>query len=237
MALFDLVPKLAYRYENKFVISKLTRPEIEMAVKLHPALFSEIFHERTINNIYFDSLDLKSYFDNLAGVSERYKFRIRWYGNTFGLVKNPVLEIKIKQNALGQKLSYPLADFVISDDFSLDTIQSVFLRSQLPAAILAEFNTMHFVFINSYRRKYFESFDHKFRLTIDSRLKFYRLSNRRGRGLSVYGGRSGLVVELKYSSEHSDLADQIAGQLPFRITKNSKYVAGVEALYAWLGIT
>src|SRR3989344_7081921 len=232
MALFDLVPKLAYRYENKFVISALTRAEIEMAIKLPPALFAEIFYELTVNNIYFDSIEFKSYFDNLAGVSQRYKFRIRWYGSTFGTIHHPTLEVKIKQNALGQKLSYPLADFVISDDFSLDTIQSVFLRSQLPAALLAEFNTMHFVFINSYRRKYFESFDHKFRLTIDSRLKFYRLSNRRGRGLSVYGGRSGLVVELKYSSEHSDLADQIAGQLPFRITKNSKYVAGVEALYA-----
>ncbi|MBN2585371.1 polyphosphate polymerase domain-containing protein [Patescibacteria group bacterium] len=231
MTLFDLVQKSDYRYENKFVISELTPAEIELAVKLHPALFSEIFYERTINNIYFDSIDFRSYFDNLAGVSERYKFRIRWYGNTLGLVKNPILEIKIKQNALGQKLSYPLVDFVIDNSFSLTDIEQVFEQSQLPELIRAELTAMRFVFLSSYRRKYFRSFDHKFRLTIDSRLKFSRLQDRPGLGLATYTGPSATVVELKYHSADSDQADLVAGAFPFRISKNSKYVIGVERLY------
>ena len=232
MALLDLAQPSAYRYENKFVISALSHSEIDMAIKLHPALFSKIFYERTVNNIYFDSLDLKSYFDNLAGISQRYKFRIRWYGQTFGLVEHPVLEIKIKQNALGQKLSYPLADFVIDDHFSLDTIRQVFRQSQLPPIIQAELESLSLVFLNQYRRQYFESFDHHFRLTVDSDIKFYRLSDQRGRGLAVYSVPADFIVELKYDSQYRDQADLIVGGFPFRITKNSKYVVGVEKLYS-----
>ena len=59
-----------YRFEHKFLISDFSEDEVESIIKLHPALFSERFYRRSVNNIYFDSPNFKNYFDNVNGVSE-----------------------------------------------------------------------------------------------------------------------------------------------------------------------
>ena len=89
-----------FRYEKKFVINEMSLLEIEHLIKFSPQVFSEIFNERRVNNIYLDSLELENYYENIVGNSERIKIRIRWYGKTFGFVFKPVLEIKIKNNDL-----------------------------------------------------------------------------------------------------------------------------------------
>ena len=89
-----------FRYERKFKISEIDRNYVETLVKYHPAMFSEIFHERIVNNIYFDTLNMDYYYDNKSGSSKRMKVRIRWYGNQFGLIEKPVLELKIKDGLI-----------------------------------------------------------------------------------------------------------------------------------------
>lgn len=42
-----------------------------------------------------------AYQDNLIGISDRMKVRIRWYGALLGLIEEPVLELKIKRGFLG----------------------------------------------------------------------------------------------------------------------------------------
>ena len=86
-----------YRYERKFVTSELSKYHVESIVKTHPAIFSEIYQLRNVNNMYFDSFRLVNYSDNVDGSSDRIKIRIRWYGELFGKIKNPVLEIKEKK--------------------------------------------------------------------------------------------------------------------------------------------
>ena len=39
-----------------------------------------------------------------------------------------------------------------------------------------------------------------------------------------------IVVELKYSPERDEAAREVASSMPFRMTKNSKYTNGVDAL-------
>jgi len=97
-----------FRYERKFMVSELDSHQIENLIKHNPEIFSENFYQRRINSIYFDSFNLKNYFDNLSGNAQRLKVRIRWYGKTFGLIKNPLLEIKIKNNYLGKKIRFKL---------------------------------------------------------------------------------------------------------------------------------
>ena len=41
------------------------------------------------------------------------------------------------------------------------------------------------------------------------------------------------VIELKYNQQDADGAKAITKNLPFRVTKNSKYVIGVERLRHW----
>ena len=46
-----------FRYERKFFISQLTKFEVESMIRIHPAVFSEIYHKRFVNNIYFDTVN------------------------------------------------------------------------------------------------------------------------------------------------------------------------------------
>ena len=65
-----------FRYERKFVISYLSLFELESIVRLHPAMFLEVFPQRFVNNIYLDSFGKESYVDNVNGASQRSKVRI-----------------------------------------------------------------------------------------------------------------------------------------------------------------
>ena len=86
-----------FRYERKFIAPALTYSEIKSTIKHHPYMFSEIYHQRHINNIYFDTINLNNLSANVDGFSNRIKIRIRWYGDLFGRIKKPVLELKIKK--------------------------------------------------------------------------------------------------------------------------------------------
>ena len=84
-----------YRFERKFTIpDSYNLKHVESLIKRNTFLFREVFHERQVNNIYFDTAAYNDYFDNVLGVSDRKKIRIRWYGDTFGAIKKPKLEIK-----------------------------------------------------------------------------------------------------------------------------------------------
>ena len=43
--------------------------------------------------------------------------------------------------------------------------------------------------------------------------------------------RRKIIVELKYDQEHCDSAQEITKHLPFRLSKNSKYVSGVRKTF------
>ena len=89
--------KQEWRYERKFVSDNLCYEQVEDAILENNFLFSEIYHKRQINNIYFDDIQFNAYHQNIEGLSQRKKYRLRWYGETFGEVKKPILEAKIKK--------------------------------------------------------------------------------------------------------------------------------------------
>ena len=67
------------RFELKAEIPKGISENILQKIKLSPFKFQTPYPPRNIYNLYFDSLDLRTYRDNLSGASERVKFRYRWY--------------------------------------------------------------------------------------------------------------------------------------------------------------
>jgi hypothetical protein len=222
-----------YRYERKFIVSSLTKDEVEFVIKLHPAMFMETYSPRFVNNLYFDSYGLNSYFDNTNGLKKRMKARIRWYGDLFGSVDHPVLEIKAKDGSLGSKKSFPLTPFSVDESLQLDTILEVFERSELPNTLQLDLLSLGFSLLNRYLRKYFQSADRKYRLTIDSGLTFYQIRDYSNTFLYKSVDYDNTVVELKYAPEEDQYVNQISNQFPFRMTKNSKYVSGIERLNLW----
>lgn len=217
-----------YRYERKFHVPELRVDELNHILKLHPALFSEIFYRRAVNNIYFDTTNFDFYQENLAGVADRVKVRIRWYGDIFGHIKKPKLELKIKKGFLGTKVSYPLVAFDFDKNMTLKKMRKeVFLKSDLPPDVAELLKPVHFALVNRYMRKYYVSSNKGFRATVDDELEFYRIKPCINTFQQKCIRDEDIVLEIKYNFDYDDQAHKVCNQFPFRVTKFSKYVTGI----------
>ena len=94
---------MKWRFEKKFDATGINRFELEQIVKNHPYSFSPIFHPRWVNSIYFDTFDLEKYQENIRGIGQRTKYRVRWYGDQNINGKQLILEKKIKKAMIGIK--------------------------------------------------------------------------------------------------------------------------------------
>jgi hypothetical protein len=229
--MYELLEVNKWRYERKFVVSGLDKYEIETHIKLHPAIFSEIFRERTINNIYLDWPGLNNFWENIIGQSQRIKVRIRWYGDLMGYIEKPILEIKIKNGLLGGKLSYPLTSFTLDKKLWQDEIITIIGNSGIPNVIKPDFANLNFSLLNRYKRKYFLSSDKNFRVTIDSELAYYGIKSRDNEFRASPDLGHEIIVEMKYEKEFDDKANHISDQFIFRNTKSSKYVEGIKHFF------
>lgn len=218
----------SYRYERKFVAPRFSRGAAEAVVKQNSAFFSPVYHPRRINNIYFDTPGLDCYFDNLFGHGERWKARIRWYADRFGTVKTPILEFKIKKAFTGTKRSFVLPSFEIDrKNFNGQFFREVLDKANLPEEIQLKMAGLQPVLFNSYLRSYFSSRDRNFRITVDTDLEYYNLRPSWNLFHHVYNEPEKAVIELKYDNEFDGEAQRISNELPFRLDKNSKFVAGM----------
>lgn len=215
-----------YRYERKFIITELSKYEVECIVKMHPAIFSEIFYQRHVNNLYFDSFNLNNYYENIEGLTDRMKIRVRWYDNLFGYIEKPTLEIKIKKGFLGKKISIPIKPFKLNEDTKIsDILNSI---NDLQDSLNIDFNSLKPSLLNEYSRKYYQSCNLRYRITIDTDQSFYKINKQNNFFLNRINDKNTVVLELKYNQDYDFEASYITTKFPFRITKSSKYVSGVQ---------
>ena len=219
------------RYERKFLITDYSHLDVEQIIKFHPACFSEIFEERTVNNIYFDTLGLTNYFDNIDGSQNRLKVRIRWYGELFGQISKPVLEYKIKKGLMGKKESHLLQSFILDEKFDKSQIEMALENASISLEIKNELLSLKPYLLNNYKRKYFLSANKKFRITIDHHLTYYAIGYNGNNFINKSIDYSAVVMELKYDASDEDEAKNVGSQLPFKMTKNSKYLQGLERVF------
>ena len=215
-----------YRYERKFFIENRSPASVEMIVRNNPLIFSEIYHPRYINNIYCDTPDLTNYYDNVNGNFNRHKVRIRWYNDLIGQKINSNLEIKIKKGDLGKKLYYPINNFSINKGQQTNYIQKIILETEIGYQL--RINSITPTIINRYKRKYFRSFNKMFRITIDSDLSFYGIDKHSVSMIKKYHDNTSVIIELKYLADCDNYAREVSNYFPFRITKSSKYVIGMD---------
>ena len=221
----------SYRYERKFFVDQMDARGVISLLKLHPAMFSEIYPPRYINNIYLDSPLMGSYHDNVDGVAERRKARVRWYHDLFRYVDKPLLEFKLKQGVVGAKEQYPFPAFTLDDDFTERYFVDVIRGADLPHEAKSRILTQGVVLLNRYLRWYFATPDLKFRVTVDTELTFYHLNKHRNRFVHKEVDYANIVVELKYQPEDDPEGNRISAGFPFRMTRSSKYVQGIERVY------
>lgn len=204
--------------------------QVLAGVRQNAALFFEEYPARTVNNVYFDTPELRNYHQNVDGNRDRVKVRIRWYGSLFGLIRHPVLEIKRKRGLLGTKDSAPLPPFELQTRVGGAQIQAWVRGSPLPAMLRRELDPVEPVLLNRYRRHYFRSADRRLRLTVDTNLEFYHMAPHQHSVVHRVQAWPFVVVELKYDDrDHTHAAEALNG-LPFRLHRMSKYVFGINLL-------
>jgi hypothetical protein len=229
--MYTLFSPKTWRFERKFFIPNLDRHQVEFIIKQHPAMFKEIYHQRVVNNIYLDTVAKMNYLHNVIGTSQRIKVRIRWYGDLFGNIDKPVLEIKIKSGHLGSKKSYLLDAFSIDQNISAKLVRTQFAISSIIPQTLKEYLVcLDLSTLNRYTRQYFLSADNNYRLTLDRDMTFYHIRPNINTFRFKSKDFSNVILELKYDCEHDDCAQWITNQFPFRMTKSSKYVTGLDRL-------
>ncbi|OVE76875.1 hypothetical protein BVX98_04205 [bacterium F11] len=220
-----------HRYERKYPLPNVSQAEVEQWIKRHPCFFSEIYHQRRVNNIYLDLPHLEYYYANRNGLAERKKIRIRWYGETFGHVHKPILEFKIKRGIVGRKSSFALQDFTFNNDFNIFSLNHIFESSNLPSNIRDELRQTEPTLVNHYFRRYYQSADKRYRLTLDFGLEYASIQKHSNFFLFSHKIDQDVIVEIKYDIETDPEAEHITNAFPARMDKNSKYINGVDLVF------
>jgi len=218
-----------YRYEKKYAVRGLSLCEVLRLLKHNCGFFKEIYSTRSVNNIYLDTIDYDNYLDNIEGNTNRVKIRIRWYGDLFGLIEKPVLEVKVKKGGVGKKISLPIDPFFISKNKKIDEIyQGVNL---LKYGVAIDMKQLFPALMNRYTRKYFLSEDGRYRVTVDSEQDYYKINRAFDKIGRKHHNDEVVILELKYDVTDEADASAISTSFPFRVTKSSKYVSGLQTVF------
>lgn len=223
------------RFERKFIFEDTYLEDIiNQVVYTSEFGFSEIYDRRGVNNIYFDDTNYKFYHQNVAGDGERKKYRLRWYGDTVSEIKNPRLEIKKKFGEVGDKYAIKLK----GTRFDLQTQSAEEVRLQLidileeqgHGLLALDMKILFPALINRYERRYFLSACGKFRITLDYHMQFYDPNYRIFEKSEYTLENKETIFELKYKPEHDTECRKLTQRLRNRMSKNSKYVKGIDCI-------
>lgn len=206
-----------FRFEKKFIASINDLMFIENYLFSKGA--SELYQPRWINNIYCDYFDMRSLHENIDGLSDRIKTRMRWYGNANGAI-DITAEQKIKSDDVNRKNSLSLGSFIFNkkdevDELFLGIKEKIIENDQ--EGLFWNIEQQHPTLINRYHRSYYMSFDQTVRITIDTHLQYYNCQ------FQTSSEQEHIIIELKSPSENVIEGDF----LPLQLSKSSKYVEGM----------
>ncbi len=211
------------RHERKYTLPGYLAGDL--AARLRPAGWRRAHPPRYVNSLYFDGVERPRYLENVEGLGWRNKIRIRWYGDFWGQIDTPVLEVKLKAGHAGSKRRWSVPAF----DLDKRTPRQALRR--LPSAVEAgtdELRRLDVVLATRYRRRYYTSRSLRLRLTVDDKVAYLRPPGPRG-FTSIWRRDYDCVIELKYDVDHEPEAHLMAQRLGLRLTRNSKFAKGLES--------
>lgn len=192
--------------------------------------FRTTFPPRLVHSLYFDTFDLASFRENLAGVSQRQKLRYRWYGDSPGPDAG-ALELKSKRNKVGRKETWRCAQPPWREGDDWPTVVRA-LHQQLDERARAQLAAWpQPVLLTRYRREYFESADHRLRATLDTGFcAFDQLHGRTPNLTRRIALPDVSVLEIKCADSEQARAAALLGSCPVRLSRFSKYTAAAQNL-------
>jgi SPX domain protein involved in polyphosphate accumulation len=216
-----------YRYEIKFVLNDIQLSEISAWINAETSM-TKRYAPRVINNLYFDDIEFSSVKDNLSGIANRKKYRLRWYGEAVEGF-NPVFEIKGRNDRVGSKTVFDIED--------LNGIMHTHTPSEILQICTQALQKKKYVLDNflfpslqvQYLRSYFE--DHQgIRLTIDQDINFSLPLLHGPLNEHISRPYPMKIVEIKFHPSEKDKVSELIGSLHLRPKRHSKYLAGLASL-------
>ena len=188
--------------------------------------FKEKYKPRLVNSIYFDNCFNSSANDNLAGISIREKYRLRWYDNICSEAK---FELKKKENKLNYKKYFILSP---SKNKLLD-LKNVYFAKLFQKELYSWNNKYSFELFPKvqvqYKRKYYEDFNNV-RVTFDNKIKFWQSFENK---LPFFGSIFSYdqhIVELKFAPDKFNYVSNLLRKTNFFPKRHSKYLTGLALL-------
>lgn len=214
------------RYEIKFILEPFHLHELERWLNRRPFI-RQAYSARQVNSIYFDTADFRAATDNLKGIANRKKYRLRWYDNPNQTGQITTLEVKVKTGRLGTKHSAPLnkpLENVLSmppQEIEQEFHRNPAVRSLIPR----EANLLPILYIG-YERSYFEA-PSNIRITIDRQLNFRDIFHKHENSNANHADYNKAILEIKFPVAAKDDAAEFMSSLMFYPVRSSKYLLGL----------
>ena len=208
-----------YRYERKWVCNIKNKLDLIIALSRSNLFFTYQYPKRKVNSIYFDDEKYSSIIENLDGVSEKKKIRLRWYGK-INFIENPVLEIKHKKGFENKKILIKineLNNLKLNNHKNLNLIKKVVNSKVKSKKILSPILT------TNYEREYFISSNGLIRATLDYDLKSIYLKNFSQIEI-IKNFHYHCILEIKYPNNLDKYVRENLRDISLRLSKNSKFV-------------
>jgi len=217
-----------YRYEIKFSLDDVNYAKAMkwLFVNTHAV---KKFDNRYVSSLYFDDPGYSSIRDNITGLSDRSKYRLRWYdkGTESSCAISPRFEVKIKKGRLGKKDSVNLTN--LKDNFTTLPLHQTEndVRHELRSSniLLDDYYTS--VLHVRYLREYYED-NLGLRITFDSEIQFSYVD-----GLTLVLSNCPKlhyrrkIMEFKFNVELKDHVSELMRSLNMSPTRHSKYLMGL----------
>lgn len=222
------------RYEIKYVLdpNSLNRFSVWLA---GAAYFRRAFPCREVNSVYFDTSEMAAAMDNLAGISIRNKFRLRWYSGLDSSqspnIDQPKFEIKSKQGRLGQKFDRTISAIDVESIYKNDAEHLASqVRKELVYNDWPDLN-MHPDFLDpkllvKYKRSYYVG-PEDIRVTVDRNISFGDILSNTHHKIIGQQSYSKAIIEFKFPPKSQHQAAEIMSSLPFYPVRSSKYLTGL----------
>mgnify|MGYP005994010231 CR=1 FL=1 len=204
------------RFERKWLFKSNNFLALINALIRSNLFFRTQYPPRDVNSVYFDTYNYTSIRQNLDGVSNKKKIRIRWYGKKNKMI-NPMIEIKSKKGFETKKENKKIKEL---DNIELNNLDKI--KNQLNKKLKSKKNITP-ILSTHYEREYLISLNGKIRATVDYNLKSIFLNNLSQIDITK-NFKNICILELKYSTNLDKYVRKNLKDISLRLSKNSKFV-------------
>ena len=207
------------RFERKWIFKSNNYLVLINSLIRSNLFFKKHHPKRRVNSIYFDTSNYASIRENLDGVSNKKKIRLRWYGNT-DRITNPILEIKSKKGLETKKENIKISEL---DNLIFRSLKNLeIIQNKINERIKTK-KTIYPILTTNYDREYYISYNDKIRATVDYNLKSRFLKNLTQMDI-IKNFTKVCILELKYPIKSDQYVRSNLKHITLRLSKNSKFI-------------